>query len=250
MDDIIAELERLGAPSNIVSEVRNGYMRQADYTRKTQEAAALREQAAFALGQARGGGAVGGTKPVRKVEQYLAKFDGEEMAGVREILSGMAEAMREDMAMEQQTTLAPVVRGVQSLGWEKELDRRLESELIPRFGEGIRGEWSSLRNQMLEALGRDEQVDPTSFVFRALPDKAPQFISERMAQESKTKADGSQEGFARLSSVHPGMSPRGALGGNAPAAEGNGHRPVPPSVLDLQSRFEAVAAQVASGASA
>ena len=249
MEDVITELERMGVPSDIVSEVRNGYMRQAHFTQETQRLGQLREQAAYALGQTRGG-AVGGTKPVRKVEQYLAKFDGEDMAGVREILSGMAEAMREDMAMEQQTTLAPVVRGVQSLGWEKELDRRLESELIPRFGEGIRGEWSSLRNQMLEALGRDEQVDPTSFVFRALPDKAPQFISERMAQESKTKADGSQEGFARLSSVHPGMSPRGALGGNAPAAEGNGHRPVPPSVLDLQSRFEAVAAQVASGASA
>lgn len=258
--ELIRRLEALGADTDLIAEVRSGTLRQADYTKKTQELSQLRDQVAMALGRQQAGGA---SAPKRKVDEYLEQFEGEEAANVRSLLGGLVEAIRADMKAETAQELRPVVEATQSLSWSQALDQRLETELVPMYGEGIRGDWPRLKADMMQALSRNESVYPKAYVLEHMPEKAQAYIAQRAAQDTKQKSASTTEGFAKLSSSRPGMTggrpvAPGAANGNgngkgavaeAPVEPGGGRRSPQPSSQGLEERFLAIAGQVSEAMS-
>lgn len=264
-NEVLEQLRAAGVDPALLSQVEQGYMRTEDYTRKTQDLSQQRERLAFELGQRNGGGGAAPTAK-SKLDVFFEQLDdSEESRQARQILSGAFEAMREDVVAEQQQQLTPVVSHLKGMTQAQELDRRLESELVPMFGEGIRGHWPQLRDQMLGALKQEQLVDPTGFVFRALPAEAPKLVHARMASNEQQQADATSEGFARISSSTPSMTPTAPPGapasvglpesvyrsqvpqGGAPAAPGGGRGAMPPSGEELKREFMTIASDVAAG---
>jgi len=267
-EDVLEQLRAAGTDPALLAEVQKGYMRMSDYTQKTQGLSQDRERLMYELGQRNGSQ---GSAPASKskLDAFFEQLDdSEESRQARQILSGAFQAMREDVVAEQNQQLTPVVSHLRGMTQAQELDRRLESELVPMFGEGIRAHWGPLREQMLGALKQDQLVDPTGFVFRALPTEAPKLVSARMTANEQQKADDTGEGFARISTNTPSMSPSGAPAAPAtPAsipsapesayrgrmpqgqavADGGPRAPMPPTAQELQREFMSIASDVAAG---
>jgi hypothetical protein len=255
--DVLEQLRELGLDPSLVSEVERGFAREADYTRKTQELARMREEAAYLLGQGRGGGAPGAA-PKSKLEQFFDSLpDTAEASGARELFMGALGAFREDYSAEQQQSLKPVLNYVAATGQAQALDARLESELKPMFGDGFLEIWPQVREQMLSALNQNQLVDPVGFVFRAMPEKAQALIQSRLESQQQQKQDSTGEGFASIRSDTPAMTPAGGgsssyrngAPGNGAATPENGapKRPSIPTVDDMRREFMAVASDVGSG---
>lgn len=250
-DELLEKLKSLGVDPGTLQEVQSGILRQADYTRKTQELAQMREQMAYTLGQQSAGGG-GATTPKSRVEQFFESLpDSEETRGAREFFMGALSAFREDMQSEQSEQIKPLLSYVNTNAQAEALDRRLSTELKPYFGNGIEEHWPQLREQMLAALSAKQVVDPIGFVFRAMPEKAQEMLLSHRESQQEQQAAATGEGFAVIargvpSMTAPGNGVRGGANGNGGAAAPAAGRSIP-TMQDMAREFMAIASEVNSG---
>lgn len=254
-DELLERLRAAGVDAGTLREVEAGVLRQADYTRKTQEVAAMREQMAYTLGQQAAGGASAST-PKSRVEQFFETLpDSEETRGAREFFMGALSAFREDMQSEQSEQIKPLLSYVNANAQAEALDQRLATELKPYFGSGIEAYWPQLREQMQAALSAKQVVDPIGFVFRSMPEKAQELMLAHRETQQEQQAASTGEGFAVIARQVPSMT---APSGNLRNGNGNGvthgapngapSKPVIPSMADLAREFMSITAEVNSGA--
>lgn len=252
-DDVLKQLQSYGIPANLLKEVEGGFMRNKDYTEKTSELSRAREQLAFLAGRAQGGGA-NGSPAAPKKSHLEAAFEGlpdtEETRGAKELFMGLFSAFQKDVDESTQNRMQPVLSELSASKQAAELERRLESELIPYYGAGIRDEWPQLREQMKAALGRGEFVDPIGFAARALPaEKAQALVSSRLEADQQTQSASTTEGFVPVRREQPGLQVPNGTPPGAPNGAPNGGRTHagPPTQREQVADFLKIAAQVEAG---
>ncbi len=258
-EDVLARLRASGVDPSVIAEVQAGYMRQADYTQKTQQAAEARRQAELQAAVAFGRQQAAPVAQQRtRVEQFLEGLgDSPEAGQVRAMMSEFASAFREDMQGVLGQEVAPMRQAVVGMSMGQELERRLESELIPMYGEGIRPHWPQLRAQMQADLSANRTVDPTAYVLRAMPHEAAQLLAARHLEEQQQTAAATGEGFASISRTTPSLGGGGGTAGGQDGYRSRGplgrdggasNAPLgPPTTQDLEAEFREVMSLVASG---
>lgn len=251
--DVVAQLRAQGVDPELIAEVERGYMREAAFTQKAQQLAAAREQLAYQLGQQ---GAGGNGAPKSKLETVLASLgDDENARGAAEFLRPLFQALQEDLQASTDQRVQPLLSHVQSSTRSQALDRRLETELLPQFGPGIKEHWGDLKEEMLGALDRGELVDPIGFTYRSLGADAHQLAQQHLEQQHKTQTDGTGEGFSHVKQSAPAFT--GASGGQGQTLQsgglsngsgGTGGKPAPPPTLaDQASEYLKIMSDVQSG---
>ena len=221
-NDIVDQLRGFGVPDDLVKQVENGSLMQADYTRKTQQLAAdrraLEMQAQSAVGRAQGYaqgvnagiGSNGGqapSTPQTKVEHFLetVKAEAPEAIGVFESL---LEAVQEDVASRIQQGQAPLQRQVVLQNAEGIFDKMFEQSLVPAFGDPIRELKPQIVSECLQLFQNGHtQITPENVLWAYHGDVARKVqthnVRTQIEQEKQGQLQGSMEGLAPALHVSP-----------------------------------------------
>jgi len=253
IEEILAQLRESGVQDDsLLNEIKRGFMREADYTQAKQQLAYLAGQQ-----QANGNGNGSAAPAKSRFETVLEEMSGgsEDVRGAIEFMKPLFDAMREDFTSQQEQTVQPLLQHVSHAKDVEALERRLQTELIPHFGPGIKEHWEELKPQMITAMQR-ETVDPIGFTYRVLKDDAHELVGARMNEQKQQHSAGTGEGFARVTDRRPPFG--GSAGENGSAGsqasqpgtvspgDGGGKTPPPPTLADQAGQYLDILSKVRS----
>jgi len=254
-------LRQTNAPPHVIADAEQAEserMMQANYTQKTQALAERERQVAYALGQVQAmqqnaGAAPSG--PKRHVDQAMAQFgDDEHGQTLKAVLGPLVNAIYQDVDetlgsenRQLRQALGLVVQGGQ-------IKERLESDLIPKYGEGVREVFPALEKAARERLYQQQPVHLEQTLWDLAPDKAAEFKTRKQQNDEKQRQRQTMSGFESMSRTTPPMAGAGygayvpAPGGPGGAAgQAAGAVPAPP-VWDAVREYGEIREMMASGA--
>lgn len=212
-------LKANGAPAEVIREAEENHLRQADYTRKTQELAATQRQIFEALAS-RGGGGGGGEPPRSRLQQVLDQIEGENAAPVKQLFQSVLGAFDEDLRGRFQQELGQVRQTSDTVRWNQELDAYYQERLLPMFGNNVAEVWPAVKAESMQALLRGETVHPEALVL-ARGEQARDWMVEQKLAADKAKLDRATEGSTQIRRTTPPMT-GGATGGTEGSGAGGG----------------------------
>lgn len=206
----IAFLRSAGASEDVIKEAENGYLRQSDYTRKTQETASFRDQVAqqqaalaqqmaYLQGQAAAGGNGG---PKTKLQTFLANLEQDESGkAVAPLFREFADSLQGDIVPQFDAKLQQQVAPIQQATFydriDKTLEQILQQELIPMYGKDVVKYWPQIKQGTLNLISQGnvhatpQQVFQTYFADDAMTLRAAKRAAaqQRQQQQSMTGFD-------------------------------------------------------------
>lgn len=220
----IAWLREQDAPEGVIEDAMAGYMRQQDYTTKTQELSELRTQVAYLAGKSEAGQGSNGASKKSAAEEFLGKLRGSDFGDtVLPLLEGFQQALQADFKRELGESVGAVQRDVQGVRLSSELNAYLEDVMVPQFGEAVREHWPDIRAEASRRLARGEHVVPENLLWSLHPEEAHDLRAGVVAEKRKESEDNHMEGLTRSRRRKPAEgSPRlGPPSGEEGKNEGN-----------------------------
>ena len=206
-DDPIAEqLFALGADDEFVEEVRKGYLRQADYTRKNQEREEKLNAAAEQLlrenemlrqmvmnGQTGQGQQPQANDVDKMIEDHLKDIGGddENSAPMRKFLTDFAKRIVTVVDSRTQQQLGPVAQTARQAQIEQGLEA-VYTELQPKYGDGLKKLWPSIKQEFYQSARAGQPLPPEAILWSRHQEDALR-LSQEAAKKTK-KPKGQEDG--------------------------------------------------------
>lgn len=238
----IAWLKSNNAPGEVIAEAEKGFLRQQDYTRKTQELSEVEKQLAYYMGRSEGGGGSNGSsKPKGAVDEFLDGLRGTDFGDqVLPLLEGLSKATRADIERELGQQVSAVQRDVQGVRLNSQLERYLEESMVPQFGEGVRELWPEIRSEAERRLARGEHVVPENLLWSLNPERAHDLRSTTVASKREGDKAKHMEGLTKTSR----REPPGSLSPSPSKESGAQERSGPPARIDWSVEAKNILAEI------
>jgi len=217
--EAIAEhLSSLGVPDDVVQSIRKGYLRQADYTRKSQAIANVMKQAQVVaqerdwlmqkLQQGDASGQGGSQKPSGQqgsslIDQFFEEAGGEfaDTPEVRDYLKKFGMAVAQEAIREVQGYVAPVAATARETEFSRVMSD-YHSALQEKY-DGLDSVWNEVAAIVKAHIDKGIVKEPESVLWELDPDRAAAMRAKAQARKHKTKHESALEGFARMRRESP-----------------------------------------------
>jgi hypothetical protein len=198
---VLDHLGQYGVPKALVEQINAGFMRQEDYTRKTQEIAVEREKLAFGLGQMTAQQQQQGGAPQNEFEKLMGRFDPEQHGPAIELLREALTAFKKDMMQELGPQLQQVQLGMRRQDWSREVEAAFAEELVPRYGRKALEKLEAVKAEAISRASKGIGVKPGALFVEMFPDDALKLRQGQQTAERQKHDAQHMEGFHELTST-------------------------------------------------
>lgn len=201
-DDIAERLRNNGVDESLIDEVRKGYLRQKDYTKKTQNISgvlqnvqAIAAERDFLMKQLQGKASGGGDEPQTMLDEFLASDPSfEDTPELRTMLSKFGKTVVQEAMREMRGVIAPVAHTAREAEFERVLGT-FHEKLSDKY-DGLDKVWPKVKQHVKSQLDKGIVMDPEEALWIIAREKAAAMRARAAKRRNQETSLASMEGLS------------------------------------------------------